>query len=34
MPREAANVGALDAVAPLAQIPRELLARLKQLDSY
>jgi two-component system chemotaxis response regulator CheB len=34
MPREAANVGALDAVAPLAQIPRELLARLKELDSY
>jgi two-component system chemotaxis response regulator CheB len=34
MPREAANVGALDAVAPLAQIPRELLAKLKQLDSY
>ena len=32
MPREAAAVGALDAVASLGQIPRELLAHLRQLD--
>jgi two-component system chemotaxis response regulator CheB len=34
MPREAATAGALDEVASLAQIPRELLARLKQIDGH
>jgi chemotaxis response regulator CheB len=34
MPREAATAGALDEVASLAQIPRELLARLRQIDGH
>ncbi len=34
MPREAAAVGALDAVASLEQLPRELLARLRNLDGH
>ena len=32
MPREAATVGALDEVAGLAQIPAELMSRLRKLD--
>ena len=32
MPREAALVGAVEEVAPLDEVPRRLLARLRQLD--